>query len=99
MHFLFGALRVNTFHAYQVPSFYLLWYGDLIVCFVYVSVCAKVQLEMHRPEYMNKITDVRGLTCTTFILYLTFTASIYDGKCACFHGSGEINKQTLSWNS
>ena len=40
---------------------------------------------MHIPENMNKITDVRALTCTTFHLYLTFTASLYDGKYACFH--------------
>ena len=50
-----------------------------------MSVCASVQLEMHRPENANKITDVRALTCTTFHLYLTFTASLYDGKYACFH--------------
>ena len=52
-----------------------------------MSVCASVQLEMHRPENMNKITDVRALTCTTFhlIFYLTFTASLYDGRYECFH--------------
>ena len=33
-------------------------------------------------------------------IYLNFTASLYDGKYACFHnGSGEINKQTHSWNT
>ena len=53
--------------------------------FVHVSVCASIQLEMHRPENMNKITDVRAPTCTTFHFYLTFTASLYDGKYACFH--------------
>ena len=50
-----------------------------------MSVCASVQLEMHMLENTNKITDVRALTCTTFTLYLTFTASLYDGKYACFH--------------
>ena len=50
-----------------------------------MSVCASVQQEMHRPENTNKITDVRALTCTTFNLNLTFTASLYDGKYACFH--------------
>ena len=35
-----------------------------------------------------------------FILYLTFTSSLYDGKICLFsYGSGEINKQTHSWNS
>ena len=35
-----------------------------------------------------------------FILYLTFTASLYDGKIRLFsYGSGEINKQTHSLNS
>ena len=53
--------------------------------FVHVSVCVSIQLEMHRPENTNKITDVRAFTCTTFILYLTFTASLYDGKKACNH--------------
>ena len=72
------------FHAYQVPSFLLpSWY--LIVCIVHVSVCASVQLEMHWPENMNKITDVQALTVLHFILYLTFTASLYDGNYACFH--------------
>ena len=50
-----------------------------------MSVFASVHIEMHRPENTNKITDVRALTCTTFNLYLTFTASLYDGKYACFH--------------
>ena len=54
------------FHAYQIPSFFLLPSGYLIVCFVHVSVRASVQLEMHRPGYTNKFTDVRELTCTTF---------------------------------
>ena len=51
-----------------------------------MPVCASVQLEIHRPENTNKITDVRTLTCATFhFLYFTFTASSYDGKYACFH--------------
>ena len=48
-----------------------------------MSVCASVQLEMHRAENTNKITDVRAPY--TFHLYLTFTASLYEGKYACFH--------------
>ena len=42
---------------------------------------------MHRPENTNKFTDVWALTCTTFHfnLYLTFTASLYDGVYACSH--------------
>ena len=64
-----------------------------------MSVCVSVQLEMHSPENTNKITDVRALICTVihFILYLTFTASLYDGKICLFSfGIGEINKQTHS---
>ena len=61
-----------AFYAYQVPSFCLLASGYLIVCFVHVSVCARVQLEMHRPENTNKITDVRALTCTTFYFIFNF---------------------------
>ena len=44
----------------------MLPFGYLIVCFVHVSVCASVQLEMHRPENTNKIKDVWALTCTLF---------------------------------
>ena len=51
-----------------------------------MSVCASVQLEMHKLENANKITDVRALTCTTFqIIFLTFTAFLYDGNYACLH--------------
>ena len=50
-----------------------------------MSVCATVQLEMHRPEDANKITDVPALACTTFHFVFNFTASFYDGKYACFH--------------
>ena len=49
------------------------------------SVCASEQLEIHSPENTNKIPEVRTLTCTIhFILYLTFTASLYDGKIRLF---------------
>ena len=58
-----GYLR---FHAYQVPSFCLLQSVYLYVCFIRVSVCASVQLEIHSPENTNKITEVGALTCTTF---------------------------------
>ena len=51
--------------------------GYLIVCFVHVSVCASVQLEMHRPENTNKITDVRALTCTTFHSIFNFYCFFY----------------------
>ena len=51
--------------------------------FVHVSVCASVQLEMHRPENTNKMYG--HLRVLHFILYLTFTASLYDGKHTCFH--------------
>ena len=51
-----------------------------------MSVCVSVQLEMHRPENMNKITDVQALTCSTTFHFIFFvTASLYDGKYACFH--------------
>ena len=62
----------RAFHAYQVPSFCLLRSGYLIICFVHVSLCASVQLEMHRPENTNKITDVRALTCNTFHFIFNF---------------------------
>ena len=67
----------------------------LSVCFVYVSVCANVQLKIHSPENTNKITGVRTLACSTF--HLTFTATIYDRKKCLLslhqaYGSGEINK-------
>ena len=40
--FFLGPLRVNAFHAYQVPSFCLLRSGYLIICFVHVSGCVDV---------------------------------------------------------
>ena len=58
---IMGYLRVPC----QVPSFCLL-------CFVYVSVCASVYLEIHSPKNTNKITDVRALTCTTFHFIFIF---------------------------
>ena len=63
-----------------------------------MSVCSRVQLEMHRPENTNNITDVRALTCTTFYFVFNITASLYDGKYACFH-MGVVRSQTHSWNS
>ena len=62
----------NTFLAYQVPSFCLLLSVYLTVCFVHVSVCASVQLEMYRPKNTNKTTDVWALTCTTFHFIFNF---------------------------
>ena len=43
-----------------------------------MSVCASVQLEMHRPENTNDITMYGHLHVLYFILYLGFTASLYD---------------------
>ena len=43
------------------PSVYL------SVCFVHVSVCASIHLEICSPENTNKITDERALTCTRVI--------------------------------
>ena len=57
----------------------------MYVLFMCLYTCSSVCLEMHMPENTNKITDVRALTCTTFHFFLTFTASLYDGKYACFH--------------
>ena len=89
-----------AFHAYQVPSFCLLQSGYLIACFVHVSVCASVQLEMHRPENTDKITDVQALTCTTFHFIFNFDCFFKCWKiCTFSYGSGEINKQTHSWNT
>ena len=44
-----------------------------------MSVYASKQLEMNRPENTN------ALNVLHFVLYLTFSASLYDGKYACFH--------------
>ena len=47
-------------------------------------ICASVELEILRPEKIN--SQMYGqLHVLHFILYLTFTASLYDGKYACFH--------------
>ena len=62
---IMGYLR---FSCLPSTSFCLLPSVYLTVCFVHVSVCASVQLEMHSPENTNKITDVGALTCTTFHL-------------------------------
>ena len=48
-----------------------------------MSVCTSVQLEIHSPEI--RIRSQMHLHVVHFILYLTFTASLYDGKYACFH--------------
>ena len=53
--------------------------------FVHVSVCASVQLEMHRPENTNKTTDVQAFTCTTFHFIFNFYFFFYDEKYACFY--------------
>ena len=68
---IMGDLRVLCLPS-QVPSFCLLPSGYLIVYFVHVVVCASVQLEIHSPENTNEITDVRGLTCTTFHFIFNF---------------------------
>ena len=34
---------------------------------------------------MNKGTDAQALICTTLYFIFIFTASLYDGKYACFH--------------
>ena len=60
------------FHAYQVPTFNLLPSVYLSLCFVHVSVFVSIQLEIHSPENMNKITDVPALTCTTFLFVFNF---------------------------
>ena len=68
-------LRIMGYYCVScLPStiIFLLPSGYLIICFVHVSVCASVQLEMHRPEKTNKITDVRALTCTTFHFIFNF---------------------------
>ena len=71
--------------------------------YLYVlSMCVYVRAynKKYSPENTNKITQMYGHLQVNFILYLTFTASLYDGKICLFsYGSGEINKQTHSWNS
>ena len=56
-----GYLRVS-----RLPSFCLPPSVYLSVCFVHVSLCASVQLEIHSPENTNMITDVWALTCIIF---------------------------------
>ena len=65
-------LRIMSYQRVSCLSFCLLPSGYLIVYFVHLSVCASVQLEMHRPENTDKITDVRALTCTTFHFIFNF---------------------------
>ena len=48
-------------------------------------VCASVQLEIHSPENTNRSQMYEDLNVLRFILFLIFTASLYDGKYACFH--------------
>ena len=75
-----------AFLAYQVPSFCLLPSVYLSVCFVHVSVCASVQLEINSHENTNMITDVRALTCATFHFIFNFLLLLYMmEKYACFH--------------
>ena len=44
--------------------------------FVHVSVCERVQLEVHSPENTSKITAVRALSCTLFHFIFNFNYSI-----------------------
>ena len=69
--------------------------------FVHVSVCASLQLEIHSPENTIRSQMYGHLHVLHFILFLTFTASLYNVKINILfsYGSGEINKQTYSWNS
>ena len=82
----------------KVLSFGLLPSVYLSVCFVHVSVCVRVKLEIHNPGNTNKlITDVLALT--TFY----FTVTLYDRKICLLslhqaYGSVEINKQNHSRN-
>ena len=70
---VYDAIQViYAIHAYQVPPFCLLPSVYLSVCFVHVSVCASVQLEIHSPENTKEMTDVRALTCTTFHFIFNF---------------------------
>ena len=55
---------------YHIACFRLSTY--LYVLFVYVSVCASIQLEIHSPENTNMITDVRALACSTFHFIFNF---------------------------
>ena len=61
--------------------------------FVHVSVCARIQLEIHSPENANKITEVRALTCTTFHFIFNFLMLLFmmEKICLFSYGSGEIN--------
>ena len=76
---------INAFHAYQVPSVCLYPSGYLIVCLfmcLYVRVynwkCTGLKIRI-RSQMYGHLHELH------FILYLTFTASLYDGKYTCFH--------------
>ena len=68
-----------------------------------VFPCLADEIAEPRPDVNIKVapfTESKKFYYTTFHLYLTFTASLYDGKICLFsYESGEINKQTHSWNS
>ena len=93
---IMGYLRVSC-----IPSTIIL---SASVClpirmFVHASVCASLQLEIHSPEKRIRSQIYGYLHKLHSILYLTFTASLFDGKLCLFsNGSGEINKQPHSWN-
>ena len=55
----------GLFFSYM-PTKYYHFVCFLFVCFVHASVCASVQLEIHSPGNMNKMTDVQAHTCTEF---------------------------------
>ena len=48
-------------------------------------MCERTTPEMHRPEIRIRSQMYRHLHVLHFILYLTFTASLNDGKYACFN--------------
>ena len=60
-----------------MPTKYYHFVRYLSVCFVHASVCASVQLEIHSPGNMNKMTEVRALTCTAFYFLFKLLPSFY----------------------
>ena len=69
-----------------MPTRYFQFVRCLSVCFAHCSVCVSVQLEIHSPANMNKMTDVRKHTCTAFYFIFKLLPLLYMiEKYACCH--------------
>ena len=69
---IMGYLRISCLPCTIILPTFVCLPICMTVLFVYVSVCASVQLEIDSPENTNKITDVRELTCSIFHFIFNF---------------------------